>query len=77
MDLLTLNHLPFDEERDSVNVSNEENHDSLTLPEKELILKGTAVSGDTQDSKLNINNTTTPSLSTKLWNEMNMDNFYF
>ncbi|XP_076545219.1 membralin isoform X2 [Osmia lignaria lignaria] len=63
-----------DEERDSVNVSNEENHDSLTLSEKELILKGTAVSGDTQDSKLNINNTTTPSLSTKLWNEMNMDN---
>nr|XP_012145775.1 PREDICTED: cytochrome P450 9e2-like isoform X1 [Megachile rotundata]XP_012145776.1 PREDICTED: cytochrome P450 9e2-like isoform X1 [Megachile rotundata]XP_012145777.1 PREDICTED: cytochrome P450 9e2-like isoform X1 [Megachile rotundata] len=63
-----------DEERDTVNISNEENNESLTLAEKEVILRSATVSGETQDSNLNINNTITPWLSTKLWNEMNVDN---
>ena len=62
-----------DEERDITNASNEENHDSLTLSEKEIVRSAT-VSGDRQDPNLSITNTTTsPSLSTKFWNEMNID----
>lgn len=63
-----------DEERDTVNISNEENNESLTLAEKEVILRSATVSGETHDSNLNINNTITPWLSTKLWNEMNVHN---
>ncbi|XP_071870348.1 membralin isoform X2 [Bombus fervidus] len=64
-----------DEERDINNASNEENHDSLTLSEKEIVIRSAAVPGKTQDPNLSITNTTTsPSLSTKLeWNEMNRD----
>lgn len=53
---------------------NEENHDSLTLSEKEIVIQSATVSGETQDPNLSITNTTTnPSLPTKLWNEMNID----
>ncbi|XP_033305590.1 membralin isoform X1 [Bombus bifarius] len=64
-----------DEERDINNASNEENHDSLTLSEKEIVIRSATVPGKTQDPNLSITNTTTsPSLSTKLeWNEMNRD----
>ncbi|XP_060827049.1 membralin isoform X2 [Bombus pascuorum] len=64
-----------DEERDINNASNEENHDSLTLSEKEIVIRSAAVPGKTQDPNLSITNTTTsPSLSTKLeWNKMNTD----
>ncbi|XP_076479123.1 membralin isoform X4 [Bombus vancouverensis nearcticus] len=64
-----------DEERDINNASNEENHDSLTLSEKEIVSRSATVPGKTQDPNLSITNTTTsPSLSTKLeWNEMNRD----
>ncbi|KAK9300076.1 hypothetical protein QLX08_007118 [Tetragonisca angustula] len=62
-----------DEERDITNASNEENHDSLTLSEKEIIRSAT-ISGDRQDPNLSITNTTTsPSLFTKFWNGMNID----
>lgn len=54
---------------------NEENHDSLTLSEKEIVIRSATISGETQDPNLSITNTTTsPSLPTKLWNEMNVDN---
>ncbi|XP_012347835.1 membralin-like isoform X2 [Apis florea] len=63
-----------DEERDTTNALNEENHDSLTLSEKEIVIQSATVSGETQDPNLSITNTTTnPSLPTKLWNEMNVD----
>ncbi|XP_076750017.1 membralin [Xylocopa sonorina] len=62
-----------DEERDTANTSNEENHEGLTLPGKETLI-GATVSGEVQDPNLSIDNTTSPSLSTKLWNEMNIDN---
>ncbi|XP_068983130.1 membralin isoform X2 [Bombus flavifrons] len=64
-----------DEERDINNASNEENHDSLTLSEKEIVIRSATVPGKTQDPNLSITNTTTsPSLSTKLeWNEMKRD----
>lgn len=62
-----------DEERDITNASNEENHDSLTLSEKEIVRSAT-ISGDRQDPNLSITNTTTsPSLFTKFWNEMNIN----
>ncbi|KAK1117067.1 hypothetical protein K0M31_016990 [Melipona bicolor] len=62
-----------DEERDITNASNEENHDSLTLSEKEIVRSAT-ISGDRQDPNLSITNTTaSPSLFTKFWNEMNID----
>ncbi|XP_043785174.1 membralin isoform X3 [Apis laboriosa] len=64
-----------DEERDTTNALNEENHDSLTLSEKEIVIRSATISGETQDPNLSITNTTTsPSLPTKLWNEMNVDN---
>ncbi|PBC28695.1 Membralin [Apis cerana cerana] len=63
-----------DEERDTTNALNEENHDSLTLSEKEIVIRSATISGETQDPNLSITNTTTsPSLPTKLWNEINVD----
>ncbi|CAK9813711.1 Tmem259 [Anthophora plagiata] len=63
-----------DEERDTANISNEENHDNLTLPEKEIVIRSTTMSGEAQDPNLSLSNTTTDSLlTTKFWNEVNVD----
>ncbi|XP_053996983.1 membralin [Hylaeus anthracinus] len=61
-----------DEDRDTANMSNEENHDSLTLAEKDIVARHATVLGEAQDPNLSISNTTSPSLSTKLWNELNI-----
>ena len=64
-----------DDDRDTANTSNEENHDSLTLSEKEVVMRSaTGVPGEAQDPDLSTSNaTTSPSLSTKLWAELNAD----
>lgn len=60
-----------DEERDTINAS-EENHENLTLLEQDLIRSAT-FSGETQNPDLSTTNTTmSPSLSTKLWNGLNI-----
>ncbi|XP_018056009.1 PREDICTED: membralin, partial [Atta colombica] len=61
-----------DEERDIINVSAEENHENLTLHEQDVITSAT-MSGKTQNPDLSTTNTTmSPSLSTKLWNGLNI-----
>ncbi|EZA52467.1 membralin [Ooceraea biroi] len=56
-----------DDERDTMNASGEEN---LTLPED--VIGSATVSGETQNPDPSMANTTTsPSLSTKLWNGLN------
>lgn len=61
-----------DEERDTINASAEENHENLTLLEQNMIRSAT-VSGEVQNSDLSATNTTmNPSLSTKLWNGLNI-----
>ncbi|KYN10060.1 PREDICTED: membralin isoform X3 [Trachymyrmex cornetzi] len=61
-----------DEERDTINVSAEENHENLTLHEQDVITSAT-ISGETQNPDLSTTNTTmSPSLSTKLWNGLNI-----
>ncbi|XP_031837179.2 membralin isoform X1 [Nomia melanderi] len=60
-----------DEDRDSGKLTTEEHHDSLTLPEKETIIRGSTVSNEAQDPNLSISNTTSPSFATKFWNEVN------
>lgn len=61
-----------DEERDTINVPAEGNHENLTLLEQDLIRSAT-VSGETQNPDLSTTNTTmSPSLSTKLWNGLNI-----
>ena len=64
-----------DDDRDTANTSNEENHDSLTLSEKEVVMRSaTGAPGEAQDPDLSTSNaTTSPSLSTKLWAELNAD----
>ncbi|XP_076293513.1 membralin isoform X2 [Lasioglossum baleicum] len=58
-----------DEDRDAGKISNDEHHDNLPLYEKETATK--TVSGEAQDPNLSVSNTTTsPSYSTKLWNEV-------
>ncbi|XP_076173799.1 membralin isoform X2 [Ptiloglossa arizonensis] len=52
-----------DEDKETANVSDEENRD-ITVA---------TVSGEEQDSNLSINGTTSPLLSTKHWNELNID----
>ncbi|XP_043251416.1 membralin isoform X2 [Colletes gigas] len=61
-----------DEDSDTTNVSNEESHDNLSLPKKDIVIRGATVSGDAQDPKLSINNTS-PLLSTTFWNDLNID----
>ncbi|XP_018301997.1 membralin isoform X2 [Mycetomoellerius zeteki] len=61
-----------DEERDIINVSAEENHENLTLREQDVITSAT-ISGETQNPDLSTTNKTiSPSLSTKLWNGLNI-----
>ncbi|XP_036144068.1 membralin isoform X2 [Monomorium pharaonis] len=62
-----------DEERDTINsVSAEENHENLTLLEQDLIRA--TISEETQNLDLSTTNTTmsSSSLSTKLWNGLNI-----
>ncbi|KOC61104.1 Membralin [Habropoda laboriosa] len=62
-----------DEERDTANMSNE-GSDNITLSEEDVVIGGATMSEGEQDPNLNISNTTTSSLlSTKLWNEVNVD----
>ncbi|XP_076621888.1 membralin isoform X3 [Colletes latitarsis] len=61
-----------DEDSDTTNVSNEESHDNLSLSKKDIVIRGATVSGDAQDPKLSINNTS-PLLSTTFWNDLNID----
>ncbi|OAD56685.1 Membralin [Eufriesea mexicana] len=61
----------IDEERDTTNASNEENRDSL--PEKEVLVTDATMHKGT-DTILSTTNATDPLLSTKFWNEMNIDN---
>ncbi|XP_017757835.1 PREDICTED: membralin isoform X3 [Eufriesea mexicana] len=60
----------IDEERDTTNASNEENRDSL--PEKEVLVTDATMHKGT-DTILSTTNATDPLLSTKFWNEMNID----
>ncbi|KYM94808.1 Membralin [Cyphomyrmex costatus] len=61
-----------DEERDTINISAEENQENLTLHEQDVITSAT-ISGETQNPDLSTANTTmSPSLSTKLWNGLNI-----
>ncbi|XP_011704043.1 PREDICTED: membralin isoform X2 [Wasmannia auropunctata] len=60
-----------DEERDTINVSAEENHENLTLHEPDLIRSAT-ISSETQNPDLSTTNATMTPLSTKLWNGLNI-----
>lgn len=60
-----------DEEQDTVNASAEENHENLTLVAQDL--RGATISGEIQNPDLSTTNTTmSPSLPTKLWNDLNI-----
>lgn len=62
-----------DEERDTINVSDEESHENLTFLEQDIIITSSTISGETENSNSNTANTTmNPSLSTMLWNGLNM-----
>ncbi|XP_071651118.1 membralin-like isoform X1 [Temnothorax longispinosus] len=61
-----------DEERDTINTSADGNHENLTLLEQDLMRSAT-ISGETQNPDLSPSNTTmSPSLSTKLWDGLNI-----
>ncbi|XP_071567774.1 membralin-like isoform X2 [Temnothorax nylanderi] len=61
-----------DEERDTINTSDDGNHENLTLLEQDLMRSAT-ISGETQNPDLSPSNTTmSPSLSTKLWDGLNI-----
>ncbi|XP_015439220.1 PREDICTED: membralin isoform X2 [Dufourea novaeangliae] len=63
-----------DKDRDTAKISTEENHDSLTLSEKETATRSAIALQETQDPNLSISNTTTsPLYSTKMWNEVDAD----
>jgi hypothetical protein len=61
-----------EEERDINSASTEENHENLTSLEQDLIRSAT-ISGEMQNPDLSTTNTTmSSSLSTKLWNGLNI-----
>ncbi|XP_078035445.1 membralin isoform X2 [Augochlora pura] len=64
-----------DEDIDAVKLFDDEYHDTLTLFEKETVIKSTTVSGEPQDPNSSVSNTTTgPPYSTILWNEVDTNN---
>jgi len=61
-----------DEEQDTIHASAEENHENLTLFQEQDLIRSATISGEIQNSDLSMTNTTiSPSLSTKLWNDLN------
>lgn len=70
---ITIDPSAVDEEQNIINVSDEENHESLTLPEQDMITKSATVPTDVENPKYpsTMNTTTNPLLSTMLWNGLN------
>lgn len=62
-----------DEERDTVNVSDEENRGNVTLPEQDMIISSSTVPGEVENPNISTTNTTMdPPLSTILWSGLNV-----